>query len=115
VQLPEQFLHELLGQPLDELRAQVVPLVARPHDDPAALRDVHDVERGQDLDRLPGDHPGHPELRADLLLGGGMAGVELPGHDAPGQPLGHLHRQRPDLDSIFGCLSAGHLISLSDK
>jgi hypothetical protein len=115
VQLAQQPVDVLLGEPLGEQRAQVVPLRLRADGDPPPLGDVDDVERGEDLERLAGHDPGDAELLGDVQLGGRAGLLDLPVDDPAGEVCGHLHRERPDLDTVRCLLSPRHVISLYDK
>ncbi len=98
VQFLEQFVDMWRGQPFDEQRAHIVPLVRGPHNDAPPLGDVDHVERAQDLQSLPRDRARYTELDADLHFRRREAVQQFASGDPADQHAGDLLRQRTELD-----------------
>ena len=98
VQFEKQLPNLGLRQPLNEQRAQIVPLGDWPQHDPPSLRDLDHVERTQDFEGLSRDRSRHSELDQDLQFGRRPAVGELAFGDSPHQHGGHLGWQSTELD-----------------
>jgi hypothetical protein len=77
--------------------------------------DIDDVERREQLERLPGNRAGEAELPGYFHLRGRVAVPELTVDDSLHQAGRDLNRKCLNLDSRCHLMSANHVSSLSDK